>query len=112
MTPLLKALLIAKSHMPNKEEVHDFDNSQALLADIELVDEQISLLQDFFVGSFVAKAQDIKIEGHDTVAAWTDGVMLSADNGKHPMLPGSSFCDFKLDAGKTYQVNVSETTQP
>jgi hypothetical protein len=112
MSQLLKALLIAKAHMPDKNEVADFDNPQELLADIELVDAQITLLQECFVGSFESKDQDIKVEGQDVVAAWTDGVMLSADNGKDRMLPGSSFCDFKLDAGKKYQVSVTEVREP
>jgi hypothetical protein len=108
MSQVLKALLTAKAHMPDIEEVNDFDNPEALIADIKFVDQQILVLQNTYVGSFESEARKIKVDGHDMVAAWTDGVMLSADNGKDHMLQGTSYCDFKLEAGKKYSVSVAE----
>lgn len=64
------------------------------------------------VGQFEAIAVEIKQDGLPVTAIWSDGVMLSADNGKSPMMAGMSApCEFTLKAGKRYKVTVEEITQ-
>lgn len=61
------------------------------------------------VGEFNADAVEIELDGSKVTAVWSDGVMLSADNGQSPFMAGMSApCDFKLEAGKRYKVTVEE----
>ena len=60
------------------------------------------------VGDFEAEARVTEVDGQELVAVWSDGVMLSADNGKSKLMPGSAPCEFHLEAGKRYKVIVEE----
>lgn len=64
------------------------------------------------VGHFEAKAAAIEVDGTEMVGVWADGVLLSADNGKSPMMSGMSApCTFKLEQGKRYRVTVEEIAE-
>jgi|GEM_PF-3297742 len=60
------------------------------------------------VGQFEAQAHSTVIDDQKVVGVWTDGVMLSADNGNSKMMPGIAPCAFKLKAGQHYKVTVEE----
>ena len=60
------------------------------------------------VGQFEAEAHSTVIDDQKVVGVWTDGVMLSADNGHSKMIPGIAPCAFKLKAGQQYKVTVEE----
>lgn len=60
------------------------------------------------VGQFEAEAHSTVIDEQKVVGVWTDGVMLSADNGHSKMMPGIAPCSFKLKAGQHYKVTVEE----
>lgn len=48
---------------------------------------------------FTFKAKGKKLPKHvEAVGVWTDGVMLSSDNGE--------MCDYLLEIGKEYRVTV------
>lgn len=64
------------------------------------------------IGEFEAVAREIESDGSPVTALWTDGVMLSADNGKSTIMGGMSApCAFKLQAGKSYKVTVEEINE-
>jgi hypothetical protein len=58
--------------------------------------------------TFESTAHNIELDGQSMVGVWTDGVMLSSDNGKTKMMPGIAPCAMKLVAGKKYKVIVVE----
>tara|TARA_R110002094_G_scaffold101364_1_gene101269 strand:+ start:1418 stop:1609 length:192 start_codon:yes stop_codon:yes gene_type:complete len=55
---------------------------------------------------FEAKAIETVIDGHNMIAAWGDGVMLSCDNGNSPWLAGTAPTDVRLEKGKRYRITV------
>jgi hypothetical protein len=59
------------------------------------------------IGQFEGKASLQVLDGESVTAVWTDGVMLSADNGNTNMMPGNAPCAFKLKSGEQYSVAVS-----
>jgi hypothetical protein len=66
---------------------------------IENIDKAIELIdEEPPIETFTAKAQSVRVNGEDVVGVWTDGVMLSADNGKH--------AQFLLEKGEVYKVTV------
>lgn len=58
--------------------------------------------------TFEDEAKSVKIDGLDVVGVWTDGVMLTSDNGKSPLISGHAPCDMYLTKGKRYRVTVEE----
>ncbi len=60
------------------------------------------------VGEFEGEARVIQLDGHHVTALWTDGVMLSADNGNSKMMPGVAPFAFALTKGTQYRVSVSK----
>ena len=63
------------------------------------------------VGQFEAEAHSTVIDDQKVVGVWTDGVMLSADNGHSKMMPGIAPFAFKLKAGQHYKVTVEEISK-
>jgi hypothetical protein len=59
------------------------------------------------IGQFEGKAGLQVLDGQNVTAVWTDGVMLSADNGSTKLMPGKAPCAFNLAAGDQYAVVVS-----
>lgn len=57
---------------------------------------------------FEDDAHSIEVDGQKMVGVWTDGVMLSSDNGKSKMMPGIAPCAMNLKVGKKYRVTVEE----
>ncbi|WP_394222706.1 hypothetical protein [Alteromonas gracilis] len=63
------------------------------------------------IGQFEAEAHATAIDKQKVVGVWTDGVMLTADNGNSKMMPGIAPCAFKLKAGQHYKVTVEEVSK-
>lgn len=57
---------------------------------------------------FESEAHSIEVDGQKMVGVWTDGVMLSSDNGHSKMMPGIAPCAMKLKAGEKYRVTIEK----
>ena len=69
---------------------------------IEIAEGQVNRVQ------FEGEAREIKVDGHKMTGVWTDGVMLSSDNGRSPWQPGHSPCAVDLKKGKKYRITIEE----
>lgn len=106
-----EALKIAQSFMPTLDEVKliaQHDDPAKLREEIAQVNQQVDVLtQGLPLGSYVAEARKVSVDKQDMVAVWTDGVSLTADNGRCPLSGHrDAHCVFKLEAGKRYRITT------